>query len=594
MYHLNMDRRLMMRWMINCGLWITLPCVAQQSPTCIIQLTGSGSYVFQYVWGSNITGSSGSLSSTPASLGSGCGTLSYSSGNYAWQPTVGGSIQYLLAGAGGAGGQSWGGGGGAGGLLTGSFNASATQSYTFSVGAGGVGVVSGFAELGTSGGNTVGFGLTAFGGGGGGGGNAYSNNSGSVGGSGGGAGEFVGNGTTTVKGSSGTTGQGNAGGSQIRGSNAWSIAGGGGGAGSAGVDGLGTTGGTGGSGVFSSISGSNVYYCAGGGGGGYATYGIPFGHGGSSGTGTGGGDGAGNGGTDQFQPGHNALSVGSGGGGGSGNSAVGGSGKDGVVVLSYVNNAIFGTKANNTLVGNWAGQVNLGAANTFVGSLSGVNDTNGVDNIYIGVGAGVNATSSNLFSGLIAVGKSAAVPVSVLNNAINLGASSTAQASKMVIGDAQLLHLHVGGLNSWVTVSDQRLKENIRPTTLGLNFVRQLRARAYTMRSSGDARLGFIAQEIEEVQPNFPGLIKPQNKDEFYALNYESFIAPLTQSIQELDATLSSKVHPEPHRIDRWGFMESNSRTLSWAFQIVEALMALNVLIFAYLQFKCWSRLIRL
>ncbi len=591
MSRLETPRTIFLKLMTVLSVMAPLPNWAQQSPTCVVQFTGSGNYAFRYSWGANASSSSGTLSASTLNLSNSCGALKFTNGTYSWQPTLNSSVQFLLAGGGGAGGQSWGGGGGAGGFLSGSFAASATQSYAFTVGAGGVGVVSGYAELGTSGGDTTGFGLTAYGGGGGGGGNANSNNSGSAGGSGGGAGVYVtGGGTLSVNGSPGTSGQGHAGGNQIRGSNPWSVAGGGGGAGSAGVDGLGTTGGTGGAGVLSSLSGSSVYYCAGGGGGGYSTYGIPFGYGGSNGSGTGGGNGGGNGGPDQFQVGFDALSICSGGGGGSGNMGLGGSGKEGVVVLSYVNNAIFGSKANNTFLGSSSGLVNSGAANTFVGSQSGQYDSNGVDNIYVGALSGISARSANLFSGLIALGANAAVPVSVLNNAINLGANTTAQNSKMVIGDANLVHLHVGNLASWFTTSDGRLKDNIRPSTLGLNFVRQLKPKAYTMKSSGNARLGFIAQEVEDVAPHFQGLSKPRTRDEYYALNYEAFIAPLAKSIQELDATLKHLEPISPAVTAGVSLNQPKVRGLGWAFQIIEALMALNIFVFVVLQFKCWSK----
>jgi len=334
-----------------------------------------------------------------------------------------------------------------------------------------------------------------------------------------------------------------------------------------------------------------VYYCAGGGGGGYATYGIPFGYGGNNGSGTGGGNGGGNGGPDQFQVGFDALSICSGGGGGSGNMGLGGSGKAGVVVLSYVNNAIFGSKANNTFLGSSSGLVNAGAANTFVGSLSGQFDTNGVDNIYVGALSGTSSSSTNLFNGLIALGANAAVPVSILNNAINLGANTTAQNSKMVLGDANLVHLRVGSLASWVTTSDGRLKDNTRPSTLGLNFVRQLKPMAYTMKSSGNARLGFIAQEVEGVAPQFQGLSKPRTQDEYYALNYDAFIAPLAKSIQELDTTLKHLEPIGPALTTGVSLNQPKVRELGWAFQIIEALMALNIFVFVFLQFKCWSKL---
>jgi len=174
------------------------------------------------------------------------------------------SFEYLMVGGGGSGGWDVGGGGGAGGLLTGTYNISGSRSFSLSIGTGGAAITSNQER--NSGGNTTGFGLTAFGGGGGGNwnnGGAASN--GLPGGSGGGGGGW----SQIGYGGAGTSGQGFPGGNATTNS-APSYGGGGGGAGGAGSNG--TAGDNsqiaGGPGVASSITGTSVIYAAGGKGGG--------------------------------------------------------------------------------------------------------------------------------------------------------------------------------------------------------------------------------------------------------------------------------------------------------------------------------------
>jgi hypothetical protein len=176
------------------------------------------------------------------------------------------SVEALVVAGGGGGGLCYGGGGGGGAVI---YNASLAvipgNSYTVTVGAGGLGTSAG-GPNGTNGGNSVFSSITATGGGGGG---AACANAGSAGGSGGG-------GSNSAAGGAGTTG-GNNGGAATG-----SAGGGGGGAGGPGgpsipsqsnTQGAGPTtyvgrsvGGYGGPGRGYSISGKLVYYGGGGGG----------------------------------------------------------------------------------------------------------------------------------------------------------------------------------------------------------------------------------------------------------------------------------------------------------------------------------------
>jgi hypothetical protein len=245
-------------------------------------------------------------------------------GNSTFTVNKSGSVDYLIVAGGGAGGGG-GGAGGAGGLLTGTTTVT-PQSYTITVGAGGVGVNTG--ATGANGSNSSAFGLTAIGGGGGG---ALSGVPQS-GGSGGGGNR------PTPAGGAGTSEQGNAGGNGAQNSTqAWTVGGGGGGAGwlgqNANVRGLNLPG-NGGVGMVSLISGIPAYYAGGGGGGTQA---------GTQNGGTGGLGGGGDGGQGASITSGQATSgtPNTGAGGGSSNEGgstfgLSGSGGSGIVIIRYV------------------------------------------------------------------------------------------------------------------------------------------------------------------------------------------------------------------------------------------------------------------
>ena len=109
--------------------------------------------------------------------------------------------------------------------------------------------------------------------------------------------------------------------------------------------------------------------------------------------------------------------------------------------------------------------------------------------------------------------------------------------------------------------SDGRFNFNVRDDVKGLEFILKLKPVTYqldikklerlingsnifqTVWKSGEARAlrirrtGFIAQEVEhaakEVQFDFNGIKKPAGENDYYSLNYESFVVPLVQAVQE-------------------------------------------------------------
>ena len=256
--------------------------------------------------------------------------------NTSWTAPAGVTqIEVLVVAGGGAGHHNNSGGGGAGGLVYNrSFTVTPGNSYTVTVGAGGIGMLDSNAasrQTYQNGANSVFGSITAIGGGGGSGWNYYEN--GFDGGSGGGAG---GNPTADVlayRGGNPTANQGHAGGWGSNVQSGDSGGGGGGGAGGPGESakwGGGTgVGGDGGPGLPISITGSTVYYAAGGGGGGGGG-----GQGGNGGFGQTAPEGRGGSNTGPYLAGQNAANS-TGNGGGGGDNSNGGNGGSGVVVIRY-------------------------------------------------------------------------------------------------------------------------------------------------------------------------------------------------------------------------------------------------------------------
>ena len=271
--------------------------------------------------------------------------------------TVGGSVQYLVAGGGGGGGSATSGGGGAGQVAIGTLSVTAS-SYTIAIGAGGTGNGGGNGNNGSSSSITGSGSVTAYGGAGGiTQGNSPPANSLTLG-SGGGGGCY-----TSMVG--GPAGLGNAGGNGGNNGIYYNGGGGGGagGAGQASVNAFGIgRGGYGGVGILSSITGSSVYY---GGGGGGAIFG---GNVGDETIGTGGAGGGGNGGTKTSNATAAANNTGGGGGGAGQFGGAGGAGGSGIVIISYVSGPAPGSYAA------WA------ANNSVTGGVSGDSNNDGVQN----------------------------------------------------------------------------------------------------------------------------------------------------------------------------------------------------------------------
>jgi len=100
-----------------------------------------------------------------------------------------------------------------------------------------------------------------------------------------------------------------------------------------------------------------------------------------------------------------------------------------------------------------------------------------------------------------------------------------------------------GTTTSYLSVSDYRLKENVKPMIGALEKISALKPCTYTWKADGVAGQGFIAHELQAVVPdcvggikdavNEDGSIKPQGVDTSF------LVATLTAAIQEQQALIT-------------------------------------------------------
>jgi len=115
--------------------------------------------------------------------------------------------------------------------------------------------------------------------------------------------------------------------------------------------------------------------------------------------------------------------------------------------------------------------------------------------------------------------------------------------------------------NGTIRTSDARLKENVAEVSDGLETVGAMRPVSYEWKENGDSdtRLGFIAQEIEEIVPE--AVNRPDDEDGYLGMNYEMLIPVVVSALQEqqcitsdLEADLDAKdarIEDQRERIER-------------------------------------------
>lgn len=208
----------------------------------------------------------------------------------------------------------------------------------------------------------------------------------------------------------------------------------------------------------------------------------------------------------------------------------------------------------NTFIGAYAGQFTSdGLHNSFLGVTTGSQNTSGSENTFLGAHAGYFNTSGsyNTFVGNFAgetsgagnynttLGFEADFTTGSLINAMALGSGTIVSSSNtVVIGNTSVTS--IGGQVGWSTLSDKRLKTDIRPNTLGLDFINRLQTVNYEYTAKGQQGIrysGLIAQDVDallqEMGVHFSGVVPPANTDSYYSIRYSEFVVPLIRAVQE-------------------------------------------------------------
>jgi hypothetical protein len=258
------------------------------------------------------------------------------------------------------------------------------------------------------------------------------------------------------------------------------------------------------------------------------------------------------------------------------------------------NNTAFGNQAlsanstgsNNTAVGNLALDENSGGANTAVGGDALWQNTSGGGNTAVGIDAsysnttgsdntavGDDALDNNTTGGEnTGVGEIAEPNAGTYSNSTALGYFTITTASNQVrIGNTNVTS--IGGQVGWSSLSDGRVKKNIKQNVPGLAFINKLTPITYNLDLAAadkiiqlplpkdkdgksiqpsqqdlDARnakeqivyTGFVAQDVEKAAKSlsydFSGVDAAKNDKDLYGLRYSDFVVPLVKAVQELSA----------------------------------------------------------
>lgn len=124
----------------------------------------------------------------------------------------------------------------------------------------------------------------------------------------------------------------------------------------------------------------------------------------------------------------------------------------------------------------------------------------------------------------------------------NVGAVKPVQANAQDLGTASVPWRDAYTQNGVVSTSDGRLKKDVGPSPLGLNFIKQLMPVSYRWNEdtpSAPQQTGFVAQHVRSCLPDgfmWAGWREDmdENGQEKQMLNYEAFLAPIVRAIQEL------------------------------------------------------------
>jgi hypothetical protein len=180
-----------------------------------------------------------------------------------------------------------------------------------------------------------------------------------------------------------------------------------------------------------------------------------------------------------------------------------------------------------------------GPNNVAIGKNALVALTSGDDNTALGVGA-LQLTTGNNNVGL---GRNAGSTNTTGTNNVFIGngcsGSSITVTNEITLGNSAHTVLRCA-VTTITSLSDARDKKNIEESTYGIDFVNSLKPVKFEWDTRDGAKkdvkdLGFIAQDLKEVDDEYLGLVYSENPEKLEA-SYGRLIPVLVKAIQELSA----------------------------------------------------------
>lgn len=204
------------------------------------------------------------------------------------------------------------------------------------------------------------------------------------------------------------------------------------------------------------------------------------------------------------------------------------------------------TGYRNSFVGAGAGETNsTGSNNVFLGAESGVFNTIGDNNSYVGFRTG---TSNRTGSNNTMIGYNANVGTDNLTFSTAIGAEAVVGTSNTIAlgrndGSDKVVIYGLGAAGTPQTTlcrntssqiafcsSSRRYKTDIEPYKDGLNLINQLKPVSFNWKTTNQADIGLIAEEVAEVEPRLA--YKNQN-GEIEGVSYSQMSVVLINAVKE-------------------------------------------------------------
>lgn len=132
-----------------------------------------------------------------------------------------------------------------------------------------------------------------------------------------------------------------------------------------------------------------------------------------------------------------------------------------------------------------------------------------------------------------------------ISNVLNLPTSSDIENITGVENDYVCFTFRNGGhVYIYNNVSDKRLKKNIKNSTVNaIEKINKIQHKQFDWKKNNKHEcIGYIAQELEKIDPNYIHKTKLQDKDDYdYQINLLSILATSTKAIQELNTKLEQQ-----------------------------------------------------